>query len=121
MTDLPDAGSHDPTRADAPPAPPQLAPPIASTPTWAPAPPTNVLAILALVAAFLAPPAGLVLGIVAQRQIAQSRESGQGLALAGTIVGGILTAFVTLFLIAWLGTFLSIFATFFSVVAINGV
>lgn len=88
--------------------------------TWAPAPPTNVLAILALVAAFIAPPAGLVLGIIAQRQIAQSGESGSGLALAGTIVGGIFTAFIALVLIAWLGTFVSIFATFFTVFAATG-
>ncbi|KQV26436.1 DUF4190 domain-containing protein [Yonghaparkia sp. Root332] len=112
MTDLPpDHGPAQQTPAAAPP----LGAPVAST-----APPTNVLAILALVAAFIAPPAGLVLGIIAQRQIAQSGESGSGLALAGTIVGGVFTAFIALFLIAWLGTFVSIFATFFTVFAATG-
>ncbi len=65
--------------------------------------PTNTMAILALVLAFVFPPAGLVLGIVARRQIRQTGEDGEGLALAGIIVGGIATAILVLvfvFLIA---------------------
>ncbi len=54
--------------------------------------PTNTLAILALVMAFVVSPVGLVLGIVARRQIRQTGEQGDGLALAGIIVGGIGTA-----------------------------
>lgn len=86
-------------------------------PSWqAPhtAPPTNTLPIVSLIAAIFAPPVGLVLGIVAQRQIARTGESGSGLALAGAIVGGVLTGLFTLFFIAWLGTFLSILGTFLS-------
>ena len=60
--------------------------------------PTNTMAILALVMAFVFAPAGLILGIVARRQIRQTGEDGDGLALAGIIVGGIATAiFVLIF------------------------
>jgi hypothetical protein len=60
--------------------------------------PTNTMAILALVMAFVFAPAGLVLGIVARKQIRQTGEDGDGLALAGIIVGGVVTAlFVLMF------------------------
>ena len=55
--------------------------------------PTNLMAILSLIGAFIAPPAGLVLGILAQRQIARTGEEGAGLAKAGAIIGGVFTAF----------------------------
>ena len=58
--------------------------------------PTNTLAILALVMAFVFSPVGLVLGIVARRQIRETHEQGDGLALAGIIVGGIGTALAVL-------------------------
>lgn len=58
--------------------------------------PTNTLAILALVMAFVFAPVGLVLGIVARRQIRETHEEGNGLALAGIIIGGIGTALVVL-------------------------
>lgn len=66
------------------------------------------MAIISLVAAFVAPVAGLILGIVAQRQIAQTGEDGAGLAKAGAIIGGVLTAFGVLFFIVWLIMFVSI-------------
>ena len=58
--------------------------------------PTNTMAILALVMAFVFAPAGLVLGIVARRQIRRTGEEGNGLALAGIIIGGIVTAIFVL-------------------------
>ncbi len=58
--------------------------------------PTNTLAILSLVMAFVFSPVGLVLGIVARRQIRQTGEQGEGLALAGIIIGGIGTALAVL-------------------------
>jgi len=73
-----------------------------------PARPTNIMAIIALVAAFVAPVAGLVLGIVALRQIAQTGEDGAALAKAGAIIGGVLTALGVLFFIVWLVMFFSI-------------
>ena len=61
--------------------------------------PTNTMAILALVLAFVFAPAGLILGIVARKQIRQTGEEGDGLALAGIIVGGIFTALFALMII----------------------
>ena len=62
---------------------------------WQGAPPpaagqtTNTLAILALVFAFVFPPAGLVLGFLARQQIQQRNEGGEGLAMAGLIIGAL--------------------------------
>lgn len=50
---------------------------------------TNVLAILSLVFAFVFAPAGLVLGIMARKQVKRTREEGAGLALAGIIVSAV--------------------------------
>ncbi len=60
--------------------------------------PTNMMAILALIMAFIAP-VGLILGIVARRQIARTGEEGDGLALAAIIVGGLFTAFFVLMIV----------------------
>lgn len=54
---------------------------------------TNTLAILALVAAFVASAVGVVLGILALGQIRTSGESGRGLAIAAIIIGLLVTAF----------------------------
>ena len=67
--------------------------------------PTNTMAILALVMAFVFAPAGLILGIVARKQIARTGEEGSGLALAGIIVGGIFTAFFALIIVLWIVAF----------------
>lgn len=64
--------------------------------------PTNTLAILSLVFAFVFAPAGLVLGVVARRQIGRTREDGAGLALAGIIVGSIVTALVVFVIAVWI-------------------
>ncbi|GAA3929143.1 DUF4190 domain-containing protein [Actinoplanes auranticolor] len=62
---------------------------------------TNVMAILALVFAFIFAPAAIVLGAVAKRQIRQTGEQGTGLATAGfwlgivfTVLGVLWVAFV---------------------------
>jgi hypothetical protein len=70
--------------------------------------PTNTLAILALVLAFVFAPAGLIVGILARRQIRQTGEDGDGLALAGIIVGGIFTAMFVLFIAFWIVAFAAI-------------
>jgi Domain of unknown function (DUF4190) len=70
---------------------PQYSPPSATP--YAPAgvvPPeerTNVLAIVALVAAFVVPLAGIICGHIALSQIKRTGERGHGLALAGTVLG----------------------------------
>ena len=67
--------------------------------------PTNTMAILALVMAFVFAPAGLILGIVARKQIRETGEDGDGLALAGIIVGGIVTAIFVFFIVLWIIAF----------------
>ncbi|CCG01933.1 DUF4190 domain-containing protein [Blastococcus saxobsidens] len=67
--------------------------------------PTNTMAILALVMAFVFAPAGLVLGIVARKQIRRTGEEGSGLALAGIIIGGLVTAFFVLVIVLWIVAF----------------
>jgi hypothetical protein len=64
--------------------------------------PTNSLAIVSLVLVFVFAPAGLVTGIIARRQIRQTGEDGDGLALAGIIAGGIVTALFVLLIVVWL-------------------
>jgi hypothetical protein len=48
---------------------------------------TNVMAILALVFAFIFAPLGIVFGVVAKRQIQRTGEQGAGLAKAGFWLG----------------------------------
>jgi len=76
--------------------------------------PTNTMAILALVMAFVFAPAGLILGIVARKQIRQTGEDGDGLALAGIIVGGIVTAIFVFFIVLWIIAFATFSSTGFS-------
>ena len=86
------------------------------TPVPQPAP-TNPLAIVALVAAFVVPPAGIVCGHIALGRIRASGEQGRELALAGTVVGYVLTAAIVLFLIAWIGVFVSILGVVLGITA----
>lgn len=60
--------------------------------------PTNGLAIAALIVAFVFAPAGLVMGILAKNQIAQSGEQGDGLATAAIVVSAAIMA-ITVFAI----------------------
>ena len=64
--------------------------------------PTNQLAIVSLVLAFAFPPAALVCGVLARRQLQHSGEDGEGLALAGIIIGGIATTLMALGLLLWI-------------------
>jgi Domain of unknown function (DUF4190) len=80
-------------------APGYGAPGYGAPPGWPPAGwrrPTNTAAILAVVLAFVFAPAGLALGVVARRQIRATGEDGDGLALAGIIVGGVVTTLYAL-------------------------
>jgi hypothetical protein len=53
---------------------------------------TNIMAILALVFAFVFPPAGIVLGHLAKRQLRVTGEQGGSLATAGLVLGYVFTA-----------------------------
>jgi hypothetical protein len=70
------------------------------------------MAILALVFAFVFAPAGIVLGVMARKQIQTTREEGDGLALAGIIVGSIITGIYVLIIVFWIIAFASITSSF---------
>jgi len=97
--------------------PPPVTPPVA--PPVSPANPyggrgTNTLAILALVASFVLPPAGIVLGALGLGEIKRTGEEGRGLALAGLWIGIVFSVIIVLFIALWAGMFfwmMSIFAT----------
>lgn len=65
--------------------------------------PTNTMAILALIFAFVFCPLGIVFGHIARRQIRERGESGHGLATAGLVLGYVFTG---LQLILWIGFFI---------------
>ena len=60
------------------------------------APPINTLSIVALVLAFDVPLGGIICGHLALGQITRTGEGGHGLALAGTIIGWVLTVFLVI-------------------------
>ncbi len=77
--------------------PPTAAPPYGSAPHYgAPAPQTNVLAIISLIASivgfiwllpFIGSLGGAIMGHISLNQIKRTGENGRGMALAGVIVG----------------------------------
>jgi len=73
--------------------------------TVAAPPRTNVLALVGFIAAFVAPPAGIIFGAIALRQIKERGEGGRGLAVADIWIGiGLCLVwafFITLWLVAW--------------------
>lgn len=60
------------------------------------------MAILALVFALVFAPVAIPLGHVARKQIRQTGEEGDGLALAGLIIGYIFTGLILLFCVFYL-------------------
>lgn len=60
---------------------------------------TNTLAIIAIIAAFVVAPVGIVLGFIAQGQIKQTGEAGAGLAKAGIILGIVFTILYILLIV----------------------
>lgn len=65
------------------------------TPYYAPAAAparTNTLAIVALILGIIVPIAGVITGHIALNQVKKTGEAGHGLALAGTIIGYVLSA-----------------------------
>ncbi|TXK17084.1 DUF4190 domain-containing protein [Homoserinibacter sp. GY 40078] len=61
----------------------------------------SALAIIAVVAAVVAPPLGLVLGIVALVRVRRRRFRGRGLAIAAIVVAGVLCVAIALSAWAW--------------------
>jgi hypothetical protein len=124
------ASASKPAKAPAPPAPPVAAPPPPPAPQpYAPqpyaspgypqqfGPRTNTLAIISLVSSLVGliipglPIAGIITGHFALSQIKRTGEGGHGLALAGTIIGYVLTGlslliglFYIIFFVAIIGS-----------------
>jgi len=91
--------SSPPPPSPQPPNPYQSAP-YGTTPYGAPlAPRTNTLAIVALVLGLTVPIGGIIAGHLALGQIKRTGEGGHGLALAGTILGYVFTAFLVLYIV----------------------
>ena len=63
--------------------------------------PTNTMAILALIFAFVFCPLGIVFGVIAKKEIRRTGEGGEGLALAGIWVGSVFCALTALMIVAW--------------------
>ena len=109
-----------PTAGYAPPgyAPPGYGAPQYGPPGYGPPPPafyrpgTNTMAVLALVLAFVLAPVGIVLGVLARKEIRRTGEEGDGLALAGIIVGSVVTAFWALLILFWIIAFASLTGSF---------
>src|SRR3954449_6772117 len=76
-------------------------------------PPTNPMAIAALVCALTIAPVGLGLGIAARKQIRRTGEGGDGLALAGIIIGGIVTGIWVLVIVVLIITWIALANTSF--------
>lgn len=86
-------------------------------PYGAPAPgagrPTNVLAIIALIGAFVFPLAGIICGHIALGQIKRTGEGGHGLALWGTILGYVFTVlYILIIVLSFVIPFLILGATY---------
>ncbi|HLP22961.1 MAG TPA: DUF4190 domain-containing protein [Microbacteriaceae bacterium] len=85
-----------------------LTPATSITPDPAPSPqqaspivPLNVVAVAALAVAFLSNIAGVILGILALREIRRTSERGQGLAIAAIIIS-VLSIVFSLLVALWL-------------------
>lgn len=91
--------------------PPYGAPAPYGAPGWGGPPaypahrPTNTLAIVALVMAFVFSPAAIVLGVIARRQIRETGEAGDGLALAGLILGVAFSVVILVVVVLWIVAF----------------
>ncbi len=64
---------------------------------------TNTMAIIGFVTSLILPPLGIIFGIIALTQIKKSGEAGRGWAIAGIVVGAVLTAWILLWTAAWGG------------------
>uniref|UniRef100_UPI003783BBAB DUF4190 domain-containing protein n=1 Tax=Pseudolysinimonas sp. TaxID=2680009 RepID=UPI003783BBAB len=78
------------------------------------APPVNTLAIVALVLSFVVSIGGIVCGHLALSQIKRTGESGREMALAGLIIGYVLSGVAVLAVVVWI-VFAIIYLAFFGV------
>jgi hypothetical protein len=64
-----------------------------------------VIAIIAIIAGFTMPVAGIVLGIVALSQIRRTGEEGRASAITGIVAASVLSLFSVASLVVWLSLF----------------
>ncbi|MGN6444442.1 DUF4190 domain-containing protein [Amnibacterium sp.] len=83
----------------------QPSPPPSTPYSGAPAQRTNALAIVALILGIVVPIGGIICGPIALGQIKRTGESGRGLAMAGLIIGIVLTLLGLIITIAWIALF----------------
>ncbi len=69
---------------------------------------TNTMAILALIFAFVFAPLGIVFGFIGRNQIKSSGEEGDGLALAGIILGSVFILLVVAYIVIVVVIFASV-------------
>ncbi|WP_349902495.1 DUF4190 domain-containing protein [Parafrigoribacterium humi] len=69
---------------------------------------TNTLSIVALILGFLVPIGGIITGHIALGQIKRTGEAGHGMALAGTILGYVLSVGWIVFWIVYIVVIVSI-------------
>src|ERR1700733_9431667 len=67
--------------------------------------PTNAMAIASIICAFVLAPLGIIFGHISLVQIKKSGEEGRGLAIAGLIIGYVIT-FVTIVIVVIMVAFL---------------
>lgn len=86
------------------PPPGYVQPPYGQQPysAYPPQPGTNVLAIVAIISAFFIPIAGIICGHIARKQIRETGEQGDGLALTGLIVGYVFTAIIVVIIVIYI-------------------
>jgi uncharacterized protein DUF4190 len=84
-----------------PPVPYGQPSPYGPPPQYVVAPPTNTMAILSLVFAFVFSPLAIVFGHMAKNQIKRTGESGDGLATAGLVLGYIFTGITVAFCLCY--------------------
>lgn len=70
---------------------------------------TNTLALVGFIAAFVIPLAGLILGVLARRQLSTpgNPETGRGLARWAMVIGALGMVFQLIFFIVWASLFFS--------------
>ncbi|MGK0714660.1 DUF4190 domain-containing protein [Leucobacter sp. W1153] len=91
------------------PAAPQYAPPQQYAAPQQPAnPPTNTMAIIALIASIIVSLVGVILGHIALSQIKKTGEGGRGLAIAALIIGYIGVAAWVVAIFVWIAIIASI-------------
>ena len=94
--DPPNPAYGPPAPAEPYPYPPYPYPPY----PYPPAPRTNAMAIASLVCAFVFAPLGILFGHLSLSQIKRSGEDGRGLAIAGLVIGYVITVGMVIVLIA---------------------